>query len=50
MIFVHETEKERLEWAGVLCWYKPEKLAFDELKKQGNDRYKYGDFEGCQVL
>ena len=47
---MHETEKNLLEWAGLLCWYRPEKLSFGELKNQGNELYRKSDFEGLQFF
>jgi hypothetical protein len=35
-----------LELARALCWYEPEVLSAEELKKRGNADFGKGNYEG----
>jgi hypothetical protein len=45
-IFVHKSNRELLEWAGALCWFEPETLSAEELKKHGNTAFVQQNYEG----
>ena len=46
VVFVHKANRELLEWAEALCWYEPETMSADELKKLGNAAFVKQKFEG----
>ena len=46
VVFVHKANREMLEWADALCWYEPETISADELKKLGNTAFGKRKFEG----
>jgi hypothetical protein len=39
-----------LEKAGALCWYEPETLSAEELKKLGNASFVQQNYEGTFFL
>ncbi|KAH7718142.1 tpr domain protein [Aphelenchoides avenae] len=45
IIFVDETDKALLEFAGAIKWYKPEWFSFDQLKAKGNECFVEKDYE-----
>jgi hypothetical protein len=50
VVFVHKTNRKMLEWAGALCWFEPETLSAEELKKRGNTAFVKDNFEGILLL
>ncbi len=46
VIFVHETNRDLLSQMGALCWYREERLTFDDLKTEGNNAFGKDDFDG----
>lgn len=46
IVFIDETDEKFLKEVGALVWFNLEKMSFEELKLQGNECYKKGNYEG----
>uniref|UniRef100_A0A915CL16 SET domain-containing protein n=1 Tax=Ditylenchus dipsaci TaxID=166011 RepID=A0A915CL16_9BILA len=45
VVFVDESDQQKLQWANALQWYKPQKLSVDQLRDRGNQYYGKKDYE-----
>ena len=46
VLFVHESERDVLQMADALSWYKSEIYTAEVLKANGNQQFQQGDSEG----
>uniref|UniRef100_A0A914DGZ3 Tetratricopeptide repeat protein n=1 Tax=Acrobeloides nanus TaxID=290746 RepID=A0A914DGZ3_9BILA len=45
IVFIDETDEKFLKEVGALVWFNLDKMSFEELKLQGNECYKKGNYE-----
>uniref|UniRef100_A0A915D845 Uncharacterized protein n=3 Tax=Ditylenchus dipsaci TaxID=166011 RepID=A0A915D845_9BILA len=45
VVFVDESDQQRLQWANALQWYNPQKLSVDQLRARGNQYYVEKNYE-----
>uniref|UniRef100_A0A915DA85 Tetratricopeptide repeat protein n=1 Tax=Ditylenchus dipsaci TaxID=166011 RepID=A0A915DA85_9BILA len=45
VVFVDESDQQKIQWANALQWYNPQKLSVDQLRDRGNQYYGKKDYE-----